>query len=132
MQESSAGCQAQRIEQNIRDCFQPVVNIIFIKLFILLLLAMVAGLELDKIILVAFFCISPKKGIRSQKQDQGFFDKNMGVLRCVLGGTYKVYIKYIYYTRSRGLLRPFGLLDNVLHALRALRPCDPRNSAMKG
>ena len=27
---------------------------------------------------------------------------------------------------------PLGLLDNVLHALRALRPCDPRNSAMMG
>ena len=27
---------------------------------------------------------------------------------------------------------PSGLLDNVLHALRALRPCDPRNSAMMG
>ena len=50
---------------------------------------------------------------------------------------------FIYtYTRSLGALwaptcrlRPFGLalgpsdlLDNVLHALRALRPCDPRNS----
>ena len=47
-------------------------------------------------------------------------------------------------TRSLGALRaptsrlrpfgpslgPSGLLDNVLHALRALRPCDPRNSAM--
>ena len=53
--------------------------------------------------------------------------------------------KYIY-TRSLGALRaptsrlrpfgpalgPSGLLDNVLHALRALRPCDPRNSAMMG
>ena len=29
-------------------------------------------------------------------------------------------------------LGPSGLLDNVLHALRALRPCDPRNSAMMG
>ena len=27
---------------------------------------------------------------------------------------------------------PSGLLDNVLHALRALRSCDPRNSAMMG
>ena len=27
-------------------------------------------------------------------------------------------------------LGPSGLLDNVLHALRALRPCDPRNGAM--
>ena len=27
---------------------------------------------------------------------------------------------------------PLGLLDNVLHALRALRPCDPRNGAMSG
>ena len=49
-------------------------------------------------------------------------------------------------TRSLGALRaptsrlrpfgpaldPSGLLDNVLHALRALRPCDPRNSAMMG
>ena len=25
-----------------------------------------------------------------------------------------------------------GLLDNALHALRALRSCDPRNSAMMG
>ena len=47
-------------------------------------------------------------------------------------------------TRSLGALRaptsslrpfgpalgPSGLLDFVLHALRALRPCDPRNSAM--
>ena len=47
-------------------------------------------------------------------------------------------------TRSLGALRaptsrlrpfgpalgPSGLLDNVLHALRALRPCDPRNSAI--
>ena len=54
-------------------------------------------------------------------------------------------IKYIH-TRSLGALRaqtsglwpfgpalgPSGLLDNVLHALRALRPCDPRNSAMMG
>ena len=29
-------------------------------------------------------------------------------------------------------LGPSGLLDNVHHALRALRPCDPRNSAMMG
>ena len=29
-------------------------------------------------------------------------------------------------------LGPSGLLDNVLHALRVLRPCDPRNSAMMG
>jgi len=49
-----------------------------------------------------------------------------------------------YETRSLGALRaptsrlrpfgpalgPSGLLDNVLHALRALRPCDPRNSAI--
>ena len=27
---------------------------------------------------------------------------------------------------------PSGLLDNVLHALRALRPCDSCNSAMMG
>ena len=27
---------------------------------------------------------------------------------------------------------PSGLLDNVLHALRALTPCDPRNRAMMG
>ena len=54
-------------------------------------------------------------------------------------------IKYVQ-TRSLGALRaptsrlrpfgpalgPSGLLDNVLHALRALRPCDPRNSAMMG
>ena len=54
--------------------------------------------------------------------------------------------KQYMYTRSLGAvraptsrLRPFGpalgpsgLLDNVLHALRALRPCDPRNSAMMG
>ena len=42
-------------------------------------------------------------------------------------------------TRSLGAIRaltsrlgPSGLLDNVLHALRALRPCGPRNSAMMG
>ena len=29
-------------------------------------------------------------------------------------------------------LGPSGLLDNVLHALRALRPCDPRINAMMG
>ena len=54
-------------------------------------------------------------------------------------------IKYLI-TRSLGALRaptsrlrpfgpalgPSGLLDNVLHALRALRPCDPRNSVMMG
>ena len=28
-------------------------------------------------------------------------------------------------------LGPSGLLDNVLHALRALRLCDPRNSALE-
>ena len=53
--------------------------------------------------------------------------------------------KYTF-TRSLGALRaptsslrpfgpalgPSGLLDNVLHALRALRPCDPHNSAMMG
>ena len=52
----------------------------------------------------------------------------------------------IYNTRSLGALRtptsrlrpfgpalgPSGLLDNVLHALRALRPCDPCISAMMG
>ena len=27
-------------------------------------------------------------------------------------------------------LRPFGLLDFVLHALQALRPCDPHNDAL--
>ena len=51
---------------------------------------------------------------------------------------------YIIQTRSLGALwaptfrlqhfgpalGPSGLLDNVLHALRALRPFDPRNSAM--
>ena len=40
-------------------------------------------------------------------------------------------------TRSLGALRllgcgPSGLLDNVLHALWAFRPCDPRISAMMG
>ena len=49
-------------------------------------------------------------------------------------------------TRSLGALRaltsrlrpfgpalgPLGLLDFVLRALRALRPCDPRNGAMIG
>ena len=44
-----------------------------------------------------------------------------------------------YHKKSRGpsgarLLgsSPLGLLDFVLHALRALRPCDPRNGAMIG
>ena len=39
----------------------------------------------------------------------------------------------LYYTRSLGALwaptsswRPFGPLDFILRALRALRPCDPR------
>ena len=54
--------------------------------------------------------------------------------------------RQILWTRSLGALRaptsrlrpfgpalgPSGLLDNVLHALRALRPCDQRNSAMMG
>ena len=46
---------------------------------------------------------------------------------------------FIYYLKSRSpygapLLGsdPSGLLDNVLHALRALRPCDPCNGAMIG
>ena len=57
---------------------------------------------------------------------------------------FRYLIKIMFYTRSLGALqaptfrlRPFGpglgpsgLLDNVLHALRALRPCDPRNSAI--
>ena len=61
----------------------------------------------------------------------------------LLGGFQKG-ICIIYNTRSLGALRaptsrmrpfgpslgPSGLLDNVLHALRALRPCDPRNIAM--
>ena len=52
----------------------------------------------------------------------------------------------IIYDRSLGALRaptsrlrpfgpalgPSGLLDNVLHTLRALRPCDPRINAMMG
>ena len=54
------------------------------------------------------------------------------------GPTYTIYIcahicQPIYYTRSLGALRaptsswrPFGPLDFVLRALRALRPCDPR------
>ena len=45
------------------------------------------------------------------------------------------YVYYTLYNRSLGALRaprllgcgPSGLLDNVLHALRALRPCDSRN-----
>ena len=47
----------------------------------------------------------------------------------------KIYMANIYITRSLGALRaptsswrPFGPLDFVLRALRALRPCDPRNS----
>ena len=43
---------------------------------------------------------------------------------------------FYVYTRSLGALRaptsswgPFGPLDFVLRALRALRPCDPRNVA---
>ena len=37
----------------------------------------------------------------------------------------------LYIPRLRPLGPP-GLLDNVLHALRALRPCDPRINAMMG
>ena len=44
-------------------------------------------------------------------------------------------LKNIYLTRSLGALRaptsswrPFGPLDFVLRALRALRPCDPRQA----
>ena len=54
--------------------------------------------------------------------------------------------KDLYINRSLGALRapnsslrpfgpalsPSGLLDFVLRALRALRPCNPRNSAMMG
>ena len=35
-------------------------------------------------------------------------------------------------TKSLGALGPSGLLDFVLRALRALRPCDPRDCAMIG
>ena len=52
-------------------------------------------------------------------------------------------LQLIWITRSLEALRAptsrlrpfgpaFGLLDNVLHALRALRPCDPCISAMMG
>ena len=42
------------------------------------------------------------------------------------------HLSNIYFSFPRLLgCGPWGLLDNFLHALRALRPCDPRNSLFK-
>ena len=72
-------------------------------------------------------------------------DKNLRELKVlVYRKIYFIEWKVLLFTRSLGALRaltsrlqpfgpalgPSGLLDNVLHALRALRPCDPRISAM--
>ena len=53
---------------------------------------------------------------------------------CQLFGEHTFLNQHMFDASSYRLLgcNPSGLLDNVLHALRALRPCDPRNSAMMG
>ena len=59
---------------------------------------------------------------RQWEEQVGLIDRSLGALRAPT-------------SRLRPFgpaLGPSGLLDNVLHALRALRPCDPRNSAMMG
>ena len=70
-----------------------------------------------------------------------YFEANCSIARHVCRALCHYYsntAEHYYLLEVKARLRPFGpalgpsgLLDNVLHALRALRPCDPCISAIK-